>query len=79
MLLDIILAFDQLPFMHFSRLLILHMHFDICVYITFSVHFLYSGFHVSGLPMQCSAVWLHSEGSTHKSIEMSNQEMSKLC
>jgi len=56
MLLDSILAFDQLLFMLFSHLLILHMHFDIYMYITFSVYLRYSGFHVSGLPMQYSAV-----------------------
>jgi len=56
MLLDSILAFDQLPFVPFSHLLILHMHFDIYVYVTFSIYLLYGGFHVSGLPMQYGAV-----------------------
>jgi len=54
--LDTILAFDQLPFLAFSHLLILHMHFDISMYITFSVYLCYSGFHMSGLPVQYGTV-----------------------
>jgi hypothetical protein len=44
--------------MPFSHLLILHMHFDFYIYTTFSVYLCYSGFHVSGLPVQYSAIIL---------------------